>query len=109
MNRGFIVPESSHAAIEDWRNQACTVAAFVREMCEVPPKGASKAKRDTYSESASKLFEVYVRYTREGQRPVVSRQNFKNRMVGLGYPPRKEADANYYPVRLRLDGKSSET
>ena len=78
-------------------------------MCEVPSKGASKAKRDTYSESAAKLFEVYVRYTREGQRPVVSRQTFRNRMAGLGYPVDKKEDANYYPVRLRLDGKSSET
>lgn len=107
VNRGFVVPPSSHAAIDDWRNQACTVAVFVREMCEVPPKGATKAKRDTYSESAAKLFEVYVRYTREGQRPVVSRQTFSNRMAGLGYPVDKKEDANYYPVRLKLDGKSS--
>lgn len=102
--RGYTVPPSSKAALVEWRNQACTVAAFVRECCDVPPPNASKALRETFEESAAKLFDVYVRHTREGQRPPVSRQSFSNRMTGLGHAARRLGAGMFYPVKLRLDG-----
>jgi putative DNA primase/helicase len=101
-SRGYTVPASSGLALEEWRNQACTVAAFLRECCDVPPPTANKAQRASYEESAYKLFETYVRHTREGQRPPVSRQSFKNRMAGLGHPVKEKAAGNFYPVRLKL-------
>jgi putative DNA primase/helicase len=101
-SRGYTVPASSGAALEEWRNQACTVAAFLRECCDVPAPSANKAQRAAYEESAYKLFETYVRHTREGQRPPVSRQSFKNRMAGLGHPVKERAAGNFYPVRLKL-------
>lgn len=100
--KGYAIPESSHKAIDDWRHQACTVAVFVREMCEVPPKGADKIVLEGYREPASKIFEAYVRYTREGQRPPVSKQTFANRMSDLGHAGKRLAEAVFYPVRLRV-------
>ena len=101
--RGFVVPTSSHAAIAEWRNQACTVAAFVRECCEVPPLKATEVKLEGYREPGKTLFDAYVRHTREGQRPVVSNQSFKNRMTGLGHAPTRLGAGVFYPVRLRPD------
>lgn len=96
LQKGYTIPESHQAALDQWRHDADPVRSFVEQKCDRVPAGIEAPMM------TSRL--IYAAYRRwcldNGHRPLAINR-FGQRMSDLGIGPEHKMTGSYYPVGLR--------
>jgi putative DNA primase/helicase len=81
-NEGYTIPPSSNEIKRRWRKETDSVAAFVRECCEVVDEPAAPT---------SELYFIYNSWCRQSGRRIVAKNTFGERLKKLGYPSTRKS------------------